>query len=376
MLLIFLAALPYLIRPIYKFPEASVFTGDKIYNPYSGMDSTRWRKANLQAHSRLLFGLTNGRKSLTETIINTYEKFGYDIIGISDYMYINPKSVIPLYEHGYGLNKNHYLILGDDKVNWFEIFFMQNIHDKQFAINMLKTPENILTIAHPSMQMAFKPQNFRYLTNYDLIEILRFDRVMTEYLDSALSTGHKTFLQADDDVHDITNPWEVANCYTIINCDTLTPKSILASLKTGKSYGVRTIVKYQNFEEKIADVKNIPKVNNISFTGTKISLRLNTSANEIKFIGQGGEVKKTISDSAYAEYDFKPEDTYIRTEIYFDKVKFYMNPFFRYNGSLENKKAEIDFWKTFFYRAFILLAIGFTIFVIYRRKRKIEKQLN
>ena len=375
LLLIIFIAYPYLISPIYKFPEASVFSGDKIYDPYSGMDSTHWHKANFHAHTRLLYGLTDGRKSLTDSLISTYEKFGYDIIGISDYMYINPKSAVPLYEHGYGLNKTHYLILGDDKVNWFDILFIQNIHNKQFAINMLKTPENILTIAHPSMQMSFEPQDFRYITNYDLIEILRFDRVMTEYLDTALSTGHKTFLQADDDIHDITNSREVAHCYTIINCDTLTPKSILASLKSGKSYGVRTIGDYQNFEEKIADVKNIPKVNNISLTGNKISFRLNTHANDIKFIGQGGEIKKTISDSTYAEYDFKPEDTYIRAEISFDKVKFYMNPFFRYNGSLENKNAEIDFWKTFLYRAFILLAIGFSVFVIYRRKRKIDKRL-
>jgi hypothetical protein len=38
------------------------------------------------------------------------------------------------------------------------------------------------------MRGAFNPEDFRYLTGYDLIEILRFDRVMTEYLDSALST--------------------------------------------------------------------------------------------------------------------------------------------------------------------------------------------
>jgi hypothetical protein len=373
--IIFIVAFPYLICPIYKFPEPTIFTGDKIYNPYEGMDSTHWHKGNFHVHSRMLFGLTNGRNSGTDKIIETYKKFGYDIIGISDYMHMNSESAVPLYEHGYGFIKDHFIILGAKKVNWFEILLFQNINHHQFMINMLKNDDNILAIAHPSMERVHEPGDFRYLTNYDLIEILRYDRVMTEYLDSALSNGHKTFILGDDDGHDINNSGEVAQCYNIINCDTLTKENILSSLKKGKSFSVRTIAQYPDFESKISDAKKIPVIENISLNGLNISLRINTKAKEIKFLGQNGITKKIVSDSESGNYDFKPEDTYIRTEIVFDKVKFYLNPFFRYNGSLENKMAEIDFWKTLLFRIIVAAAISFTIIFLYKKRKKIKKRL-
>ena len=365
-----LIGLPYLLSPIYKFPDASVFKGEKIYNPYKKMDSTHWRKANFHAHSRMLFGLTDGRKSTTENIIETYNKLGFDIIGISDYMHLNEKSYVPVYEHGIGLIKNHALILNAKKVNWLDMLFNQNIHNKQFLINQLKDDENIYAVAHPSMRGAFNPGDFRYLTGYDLIEILRFDRVMTEYLDSALSTGHIAFLLADDDMHDINNPREVGQCYDIINCDSLSAGSIFSAVKSGKFFGVKTLSDYPSFESKIAEVKTFPVVKNISLDGSKISLNLSTPAREIKFIGQNGNVKKLIADTSFAEYDFKAEDTYIRLEVTFENLRFYFNPFFRYNGSLIYKKAEIDFWKTLLYRLFIVSAISFTVIFIYLGRKK------
>ncbi len=365
-----LIGIPYLLSPIYKFPDVSVFKGEKIYNPYKDMDSTHWRKANFHAHSRMLFGFTDGRKSPTENIIETYQKLGFEIIGISDYMHLNEKSSVPVYEHGFGLIKNHALIFGAKKVNWLDMMFNQNIHNKQFLINQLKDDENIYAVAHPSMRGAFNPGDFRYLTGYDLIEILRFDRVMTEYLDSALSTGHKAFLLADDDMHDFNNPREVGQCYNLINCDSLSSGSIFSAVKSGTSIGVKTLSDFQSFESKIADVKNIPVVKNISLNGLRISLHLSTPAHEIKFIGQYGIVEKLIADTSFAEYDFKPEDTYIRLEVTFEKLRFYFNPFFRYDDNTEYKKAEIDFWKTFLYRAFIVSAISFTVIFIYLRRKK------
>jgi hypothetical protein len=371
--LLFIIAFPYLICPVYKFPEPIVFTGDRIYNPYEGIDSTNWHKANFHAHSRMLFGLMDGRKNLDERILENYKILGYDIIGISDYMYLNSKSFLPVYEHGYGFIKNHFLILGAKNVNWFEILLYKNIHNKQFLINRLKDEDNILAIAHPDMLNAYDPGDFRYLSNYDLIEILRFDRVMTECFDSALSNGYKTFLLGDDDTHNTENPKEAGNCYNMINSESLNQESILKSLKTGKSFAVKTNVIYSDFESKSADFKKIPVFNNISVQGMNISMKFNTRANEIKFIGQNGKVKKILTDTAYADYNFQTEDTYIRTEISFDKFKFFLNPFFRFSGSLENRTAEIDFWKTLIYRLFVITAICILVFFIYKRRKKIIK---
>jgi hypothetical protein len=372
-LLILLAGIPYIICPFYKFPEATEFKGDKIYNPYEGMDSSRWHKANFHAHTRMLYGITDGRKTSTEKLIEMYKKFNFDIIGISDYMFLNRESAVPVYEHGYGLLKNHALIFGSKKVNWLDMMFNQNIHNKQFLINQLKDDNNIYAVAHPSLRGAFNPEDFRYLTNYDLIEVLRFDRLMIEFLDTALSTGHKVFLLADDDMHDIENSREVAQSYNMINCDSLTTESIFTAIKNGKSFGVKTLTEIQSFESKIEDSKKNPIVNSITLNGSKISFNFSSAAKEIKFIGQNGSIKKIISDNSYADYDFKPEDTYIRTEVLFDKVKYYFNPFIRYDGSFEIKRAEIDFWKTLIYRVIIIFAFCFTAIIIYRRRKRHKK---
>jgi len=36
----------YIWCPIYDFPEWKPFSGDKLYNPYKGIDSLHWLKGN------------------------------------------------------------------------------------------------------------------------------------------------------------------------------------------------------------------------------------------------------------------------------------------------------------------------------------------
>ena len=170
------------------------FKGDKIFNPYQGVDSNYWRKSNFQVQSAAWFGITDGSENSNQAIDSFYNYLDYDVIGISDYMKINEykKDIdpyIPLYEHGYNIWKRHQVCLGADKVNWHDYVFHQSIHHKQDIINRLRDEAELIIIAHPNYEGGYKARDFRYLTNYDGIEILNYFRQSIEHWDTALSVG-------------------------------------------------------------------------------------------------------------------------------------------------------------------------------------------
>ncbi|MCU0722125.1 MAG: hypothetical protein MUC63_00655, partial [Planctomycetes bacterium] len=64
LLLMLMAALVfwyYLKAPVYDFPAPKPFSVSALYNPYQGLDSLNWRRANFQVQSRAWGGLTDGR---------------------------------------------------------------------------------------------------------------------------------------------------------------------------------------------------------------------------------------------------------------------------------------------------------------------------
>ena len=123
-LIVVLLGLPYGWYPVYEFEEGGSFGGEKIYNPYQGTDSLPWLRANLHAHTKSWGGLTNGQGSEVQ-LRAVYDTLGYDVVGISNYHHFSDKGWkdsigFNLYEHGYGLLKNHYLVVGSPRVYWFD----------------------------------------------------------------------------------------------------------------------------------------------------------------------------------------------------------------------------------------------------------------
>jgi hypothetical protein len=373
---------PYFFGISYKFPAVKIFKGDFIYNPYNEIDSSKWLKANFHAHSRVWLGLTNGSMNKMHDIVKAYEDLGYDIIGISDYMRINKyqsnsKNYIPVYEHGYGVSKSHQLVIGSDEVNWFDYALFQTLNCKQEIFNKLKTDANLIAIVHPSMNKAYSPEDFRYLTNYDCLEILRHDRNSLEYWDTALSNGHYVTLLADDDNHEIQSPGETGRCYNMINSKTSSRNDVINSIKKGNSYGVDYLKGDHDFESKKNNLQYLAKLESVSVKDNIVSIRFSRPFNEFKFVGQNGKIKKTINDSASASYEFSKDDTYIRAEIMFENnIKYYLNPFIRYDGEkIEKYIAEIDYTTTYIYRSTLIIipAIIFIPFFFRMRKKRLFK---
>jgi hypothetical protein len=376
--LITLLFFPYFFYNVYKFPEVTVFKGECLYNPYSGMDSTKWLKGNFHGHSRVWLGLTNGSKNKLSNILTLYKGLEYDIIGISDYMRINKyisgsTTFVSSYEHGYGFSKSHQIVLGDDKVVWFDFPLFQTINCRQEVFNRIKNDNNIVAIVHPSMNKAYEPEDLKYLTNYDCMEVLRHDRNSSIFWDAALSSGHYVSLLADDDNHDIESSGETGRCFTMINSKSKSQGDILNAIKKGNTYGVDYLKGDKDFDAKRDYLPNLAKLQNVQVDGNNITIQFSKPFIHLNFIGQNSEIKKQIDDSSIASYAFTDADTYIRAEAVFkDDIKFYLNPFIRYDGKeIKKSNVEIDYVKSYLLRGiFILIPVAIFLLIYFRSKKQ------
>ena len=371
--LILIVANQFVINVKYFFPPVKPFTGDKLYNPYYGMDSTKWKRANFHLHTRQLFGLTAGAANSVQFADSFYNYFDYDIYSISNYMRINtppgtPNIYIPAYEHGYQYYKTHQLVLNARSVSWVDYFFRQTLDNKQFIIDRLKEDTSALvTIVHPEYRGAYSYSDFKFLANYDCIEVVNRVSHFVRFYDMALSSGHAVFILADDDAHTLSSIYDGAHSFNMINADR-EKNSVLYSLKTGKSYGVNLNLRYcrTNIGKKAA-IQRLPVLTGVETTDDKLTVRLNQITDSIIFIGQNGTVKAKVFSSRSGSYTFDKDDTYIRTEIVCrDGSVLYLNPVFRYDGNnIRSDTPSVNVMKTLIYRvSFLVLTLLIIVSVI------------
>lgn len=360
----------YLVCPIYIFPDPEPFHGEYIFNPYQDIDSTKWRKSNFQVQSRAWIGITDGRKNSNEVIDSIYRFLLYDVITISDYQKINKygnknNTYIPVYEHGYGIFKNHQVLIGAKKILWTDYPLFQNIHHKQHILNLLGRTSDLIYIAHPKLRGAYSVNDMKYLSNYTGVEVLNYMRLSVEHWDAALSAGRCVTILGNDDAHDVFNPDEVGYRCTFINSSSLNGDSVINALRKGRAYGADIYRPVgEPFQKKLKKAKNIAKVKQVNMSGDTLCVEVDQKAGIFRFIGQDGKVKHVVENTKYAWYKISPGDTYIRTEIEFpNKTVFYLNPVIRYDGKDPWKMAEpeVDVLRTW-----LLRIIGFAtlIFII------------
>ena len=411
LLIISFLLVPYLISPIYNFSEPKQFSGQGYYNPYQQMVSA-WQVSNFHAHSKSWGGLTDGKNTHIDSIFKVYQKMGYSHIGISNYQGITPlKAVrhcgldpqspcclqgipafagmtgkwqgiphqvrndelpfisIPTYEHGFNIKKRHHLCLGTDKVSWLDFFFCQTLSHKQFVLNNLKPTADFLTIAHPKFSNSFDETDFTYLSNYDAIEVLNHYRTSVTHWDSALSSGYYAVLLANDDMHKLDKMDEIGANFTVINTNSLTRYAMIQALKVGRHYGVQARLKPdENYAVKTERIANLVRPYKIEMKGDTLVLQLNTDVFVVRFVGQGGRVKDSVTQTKSAQYVFCQTDTYIRIEIEDTDGNLYLfNPIVRTDSQfvINPIRAEINICKTTFKRIFIVSVLFLTAFGIY-----------
>ncbi len=369
---VFLLFLPFLISPIYNFPEPKPFSGDKIWNPYQNIDSLTWLKGNFQIQCEAWGGFTDGNNNPTDKVYKLYKKLNYDVIGISDYMKINDyfkdsAEYIAIYEHGYNARKTHQVSIGTtEDVYWLDFPLYQTTSHKQFILNQLRPRTQVLSIVHPDFHFeGYTHDDLKYLVNYDLLEALNHQRFSLSHWDAVLSNGHAKYILADDDAHDINNTFLVGVVATMMNAKSNSPADVVETLLSGRTYGFTpTTPDDDNYDKKADRTSNFPYLISAKLIGNNYDVRFTKVADKISFIGQNGEIMKSIEKVSEAHYEFKDTDTYIRVEADFPKNAnmIYMNPIFRYSGDnpLHEELATINWWKSIFSWVF---AWGLFIFV-------------
>src|SRR5262249_31664412 len=146
-------------------------------------------------------------------IISPYRKdLNYDIAAISNYekrthyLPADCPQYIPVYEHGYNIDKVHQLVFGTDPIVYYDITLFQTLDNKQYIINSEKRDSGIVVIAHPGVRSAYSKSDMEKLSGYDMLEVLNKDKIATQQWDEALSSGKAAWIIADDDCHDISKP--------------------------------------------------------------------------------------------------------------------------------------------------------------------------
>jgi hypothetical protein len=377
-LIIFLAGIfPYLICPFYKYPDIKPFSGKLFYNPYEKIDSSAWKKTNFHTHSRQWSGITAGSTSPADLVASKYKELKYDIVSISDYQDINTlldssNAYIPVYEHGYGILKNHQLVIGARGVSWKEYLLLQSFHNKQDILNSLRQDNEVISINHPKLRGAYSTEDLKYLRGYDLLEVVNhsyFDAA--DLWDSALSAGNNVFVVANDDNHDINDAEDYGYAYTMVNTPDLKLENVLSSLRYGRTFGVELEPqKDTSPQKKIEQSGLVPVIISCTINKDTLALKFSKKCDSLKLIGQSGVLKSFDLNSDSIIYNIKEEDTYIRPEInHGNMINVFLNPVFRFDGELKTKNAEIDLLKTWLFRLiFSIILTG--IFWWYLRHKK------
>ena len=375
--------LKYLTAPYYIFPEPEPFSGDQFFNPYQDIDSNFWRKGNFQIQSEAWFGITDGRKNTNEAIDSIYKLLDYDIIAISDYQKINRygeerDEYIPVYEHGYGIYKNHHVMIGAERVVWKDYPIIHTIQHKQHMLNSLRSTAELIFIAHPKYTGGWIPEDMTWITNYDGIEVLNGFRVSLDHWDAALSAGKNMRILANDDAHDITNVNEVGRYATLIYSPVLHGDSIVSAMRAGRAFGADIYrVWGEPMEEKIIKAHNLPKLTKVEMSGDTLIVGVNKEAAEISFVGQNGILLDSVREVKEARYVIRESDTYVRTEIEFPNLTtYYLNPVIRYDGGDPwlHEMARIDPVRTWVLRIVGFATLIFIFLNIYYLRRRLAKR--
>lgn len=374
----------YLSCPVYDFKPGEAFSGKEFYNPYAELDSNNWRKANFQVQSKAWSGITSGSKNSNELIHEVYSKLGYDVIATSDYQKINKyqnelPSYIPVYEHGYGIFKNHQVLIGAKKVLWTDFPFFQTLSNKQHVLNKLRKENDLTYIAHPALRNAYPKGNMKFLSNYDGIEVLNNYIASIEHWDEALSSGNYVTILSNDDAHDVSNPNEVGKKCTFINSPSLNRSDIMEALKSGNSIGVDIYsIHNESIYDKINRTKVLPVVKSFSVHNETVEIRIDSNAREIRFVGQEGKIIHSVVKTNQATYFIQPNDTYVRTEIEFrDGTVYYLNPVCRTTSSSSFNSIpspKINWYKTSLLRILGIISILFIAINIYVLRRRIRRK--
>lgn len=324
------------VTAIYDFAPIKPFAGEDIFNPYRNLDTTkRWQRASFHNHSRVE-GIFNECEYPADTVRERLERFGTDIVTISNHNEISEEDA-PLYEHGYNLLKFHKLVFGAKRVVRFDHLLPIFLSQRQMQIDLLSATGDIVQFNHPLRTPLTTLRQMQYLEGYRLMELDSGRSTENGYWDEALSSGHYSFGVANDDLHDPDDTRKIARRCNFIQTKSTAYEDIIEALNGGCYYSMR-LPNYGNgdWATKVERNMDLPTIENIGVEGTTLFIDLSEAADSIVITSDGGRREIVATDADTAQYDLRSEDSYARFTAYFaDGEVIYTNPFARYDATTE-----------------------------------------
>jgi hypothetical protein len=363
-----LIALPYARGPLYRFPDPAPFAGPALLNPYENLRG-EWQRANLHAHGRVWGGLTSGRQASDE-IVRTYRALGYAVPGVSNYHQIaahHGVATLPLYEHGYNIGKHHQIVIGADRVDWFDFPLWQLRSHQQYVLHRLAESSDLVALAHPPSRSAYTPDDLRWLTGYQLLEVVNGPHRSEAPWDAALSSGRVVWGLANDDSHDLHDPDRTGVAWNMIDAPSASTADVVEALRAGRAYAV--------MRTGAAGATRDTTLAGFEVHGGTLRVASDGEPSTFLFIGQNGVVRRTVENATRAEYTFEAGDTYIRTVIRAPHTAMYLNPVLRYDGAqVPAPAAVVNVSGTILLRASLTLLAVAVAATYWRRRRPVRRE--
>lgn len=367
------------LSPIYDFQQPRPFAGEKVYNPYSQLDTLLgWKRANLHTHTHATRWI-NECELYADSVLAFYDKYNYDVVGFSNHMELTKypgeeDRQIWEYEHGYNFFKFHNLVFNPKHVVYWDILFPVLCSQKQFKIDVLASSSDFVVFNHPDRTSFTNDEDMKYVTNYRLIEHdcgFNLSDTYGEKWDVALSSGHYVPSIINDDLHKPRLTHKIARRCSFINSKSCNYSDVKQALLSGNFFTMH-LPDFGNGDEtqKIAANRELPMIKNIGMTGDTVFVELTQEADSVAVIGQGGKRIVTATHRSQLAYKFKETDTYVRLEARFASgVVIFSNPFARYTGTEPSGTPYVEFahpvnwWLTLLFN-FALLLIFVTFIIL------------
>lgn len=344
LLAVFVLAI-FSFSPIYRFEGPVPFMGEKIYNPYAGLDTaTGWKRACLHTHTKVDKGI-NECPYYPDEVYSDYMSYGYDILGFSNHQALTPHPTDPdlyiaVYEHGYNLFKFHLNAFGVDKVEKFDHILPLLLSQKQFMIDRLAGDGDFVQFNHPDRTLTVNRRVMENLSGYRLIEgdsdFGEWDNgrgTALGHWDEALSAGRYAHNNISDDNHNSKKHGAIARRCSWINTPTPYWDDIKEQLIRGNFYTTRI----PDFGSGDIDVKHaenfrLPEIKDIGMKGDTVYMQLSDPAQAIRVISCNGKTVDSAFNSSSIQYAMKMKDPYVRMTAWYENgTTIYTNAFARYS---------------------------------------------
>ncbi len=365
------------VSPIYRFEAPQPFSGDKIYNPYSALDtSIGWKRANFHTHTHATAWL-NECELYPDGVLKYYDSYHYDIVSFSNHQELttfpgnDTSRQIWVYEHGYNFFKFHQLLFGAEKVSYYDNFLPFLSSQKQFIIDMMSKQCDFVVFNHPDRTLMISTGDMQRLTGYRLIEADAGAGTDLKHWDEALSSGRYSLNVINDDLHKPQQSSKIARRCSFVNTPSRNYHNVKEALLAGNFYSMN-IPDFGNgdLDIKHAENESLPSIRYIGMSQDTILMTLSSPAKTIEAITQDGKIVKTLSDTSSFSYVMTSDDPYLRMTARFEnEVVIYTNPFAWYSSG-DTPYREISHpiivWATILFNLFLAALIA--VFILFATK--------